>query len=155
MSLDFAVFCRNRPPLEGDHELGPVRVSAPLNRTDEDSWWLEQIPDAPTSNPGDWLVHMNCHSSAGEYADYLGTLIAERSGGGWVMCDAGEEAIRVPAKPSSAKDILPELQRLMQEAQSRRHEHEARQLELAKSEYKKAKQNDPSSHAEADDWSDL
>lgn len=153
MSLDFAVFCRNRPHFNGEHDVGPVRLSAPEKRTDEDSWWLQQLPEAATSDLGDWVVRMNCRSSAGESAEYLGTLIAERSGGGWVMCDAGEEAVQVAATTSAVEDILSELQRLMQVRVNDRQAFAARQLELAKSEHEKAKQKDPTAFVEADDWS--
>src|SRR5689334_2874996 len=109
MSLDYVVFCRARPRFaSGYHEIGPIAVNGPDevvvrddsgNEDDDpegtDDWALAQIPDDEREHAGRWRVYLNCGASAAEHADELGALIAAHSGGGWVVCDRGDEGTEV------------------------------------------------------------
>jgi hypothetical protein len=157
MSLDYIVFCRHRPAIAaGTHRVGPVDLSAPEPRSDGDDWALDQIPAEARAEAGDWVVGLNCHHSAGEIADELAAAIAECCGGGWIVCDALDEAMHVEAgEPSTAQDLLPELGHLVGELVGDAQQAEAARQQAAVAAWQRDRVADPAGHADADDWSDV
>ena len=157
MSLDYLVFCRTRPAIAaGSHRVGPVDLSAPEPRTDDHDWWLEQVPESQRASAGDWVVGLNCRPAAGEIADELAAAIAECSGGGWIACDALDEAMPVePGEGTTAGDLLPELEHLAAELVAGGEAVEAQRRQAALAAWEHDRAADPEGHAAADDWSDV
>lgn len=156
MSRDYLVFCRARPQLApGEVPIGPVAVSPPRRRRESDRWAIAMLPAEARTNVGDWVVALDCRSAAAEVADYLGELIAGRSGGGWIVCDAGDEALEVAAGTRAKAEMTGELRQLVEDLLRQMDAFDAQQLQRAAAAYEYARLQDPAGHAEADDWSDV
>lgn len=111
VSLDFIVFCQDRPRLApGHHRIGPIAVVGPRARSTHDDWAARRLP-APAS-VGAWVLQLNCRPAVGETAELLGRLIAENSGGGGVVCDHHSRGTVIAARASiSGDDLVAELTR--------------------------------------------
>jgi hypothetical protein len=113
MALDYLVFCQGRPHLRADR-IGPVAIGSPRPRSAADGWATSRLP--PHARAGDWVVDLSCGGTSGEVADYLGELIAARCDGGWIVCDAADEALEVPGGDVFAStDITGEIRDLVED----------------------------------------